>query len=110
YAQTGIGSGSGYSWVQVYTPGFSKFYIHRPAVHMPVKVWLQGAYSTTLGRHRNNTAAWVGALNAGTGGNALSQPYSAAPFSYPGTESVPAGYFKASASTAAPMDWGLLEL
>ncbi len=70
------------------------------------KVYLQGAYNAILGRHRDNTAQWVTATNA----DALSQPYSAAPFSYAGTETVPSGFFASTGATNDPMDWVLLEL
>ncbi|HRI24852.1 MAG TPA: hypothetical protein PLZ45_09250, partial [Ferruginibacter sp.] len=70
------------------------------------KVYLQGAYNAGLGRHRDNTAQWVTATNAG----ALSQPYSAAPFNYAGTETVPSGFFASTGATNDPMDWVLLEL
>lgn len=69
------------------------------------KVYLQGAYSAGLLQHRANTAQWTTATNAG----ALSQPYSAAPFSYTGTETVSAGFFANTAGND-PMDWVLLEL
>lgn len=40
------------------------------------KIWLSGAYSTALSRHKNVTAAWVTARTAPTSGpNALTQPY-----------------------------------
>lgn len=40
------------------------------------KIWLSGAYSSALSRHKNVTAAWVTARTAPTSGpNALTQPY-----------------------------------
>ncbi|MBL0181986.1 MAG: hypothetical protein IPP96_06690 [Chitinophagaceae bacterium] len=69
------------------------------------KIYLQGAYSAGLGQHRANTPQWTTATNAG----ALTQPYSAAPFSYTGTESVASGFFANTAGND-PMDWVLLEL
>ena len=70
------------------------------------RIFLQGAYNAGAGQHRPNTANWTTATNAA----ALSQPYSAAPFNYPGTETVPSGYFSNGVSTTEPMDWVLLEL
>ena len=119
-AQLANASATGYSWIRVNTPGFSKFFVHRPSVRMPVKIFLQGAYKATapeLGRHRNNTAAWVTALNSGTVSvpaagpviNALNQPYNFVPFSYTGTESI--GSFPATTNTGSDrLDWVLLEL
>jgi hypothetical protein len=105
-AQTSNGSGSGYSWVQVSTPGFSKFYLHTSKSYLPVKVFLQGAYSTSLSRHKNITSTWAAILNS----NALSQPYSSAPFNYPGTETVSSGFFTAAGTGTDVLDWVLLEL
>ncbi len=70
------------------------------------KIFLQGAYSTGLLRHRDNTANWTTATNAG----ALSHPYSAAPYSYTGTETVSSGFFATTAGTTDPVDWVLVEL
>src|SRR5207248_2507077 len=93
--QSANGTTSGLSWIQLNTPGFSKFYLHTKKAYLPVKAWLQGAYSTTLLRHRNNTSAWINVLNA----NALAQPYNFAGFgNYAGTESVSPGFFQATAA------------
>ena len=75
---------------------------------MPCKTWLQGAYTTTLLRHKNVTAAWDAVLNA----NALNQPYNVQGFGfYNGGESVPANFFtQTTASTTDILDWVLLEL
>ena len=108
-ADAGITWNGSYWSVSVNVTGFSGLYVHTSKVFMPVKVWLQGAYNTGLARHKNITAAWVGAMNAGTGGNALSQPYSAAPFSYPGTETV-ASFPATTNSGTDILDWVLLEL
>ena len=75
-------------------------------VFLPVKTFLQGAYSTSLVRHKNVTTTWAAILNA----NALSQPYNLAPFSYSGTESVSAGFFTSTAATTDILDWVLVEL
>ena len=107
-AQTANGAGSGFSWIQVNTPGLSNFYLHTRKAILPLQVFLQGAYSTTLLRHKDVTAAWVAVLNA----NALTQPYgAAAPYNYGGTESVSAGFFtQTSGSSTDILDWVLLEL
>ncbi len=84
-AQSANGTGAGFSWIQLQTPGFSKFYLHTGKAYTPVKTWLQGAYSTGLVRHKNVTSDWAAVLNA----NATSQPYPAgAPYNYGGSESV----------------------
>ncbi|HMU10229.1 MAG TPA: BNR-repeat neuraminidase N-terminal domain-containing protein [Ferruginibacter sp.] len=70
------------------------------------KIFLQGAYNAGLGQHRANTAQWTTATNAG----ALTQPYTGAPYSYAGTESVSSGFFANTGATNDPMDWVLLEL
>ena len=103
-AQTGNGTGTGYSWVQVTTPGFSKFFIHTNKSFLPVRTFLQGAYSGT--QHKAVTSTWAAVLNA----NALSQPYSGVPFSYTGTETVSPGFFTSGVSTTEVSDWVLLEL
>jgi hypothetical protein len=77
-----------------------------PFVSLSVKAFLQGAYSSVLGRHKDVTDNWVQALNT----FALNQPYNVAPFSYPGTESVASGFFKNTAATTDIVDWVLIEL
>ncbi len=69
-------------------------------------VFLHGAYSSGLSRHKDVSAAWAAVLNA----NALSQPYSGAPFNYAGTESVSAGFFTSTVATTDITDWVLVEL
>jgi hypothetical protein len=76
-----------------------------PSVSVSVKAYLQGAYSTGLGRHKDVTAAWTAVLNAG----ALNQPFNVAPFNYAGTESV-VSFPVATGATTDIVDWVLLEL
>jgi hypothetical protein len=77
------------------------------SVSLSTKAFLYGAYSSTLGRHKNVTTTWAGVLNA----SALNQPYNAAPFNYAGTESVSAGFFTADDGvTTDIVDWVLVEL
>lgn len=72
-----------------------------------LKVFLQGAYNSGLGRHKDVTSTWASVLNA----NALNQPYNTAAFgNYAGTESVSSGFFAATAGTTDILDWVLLEL
>jgi hypothetical protein len=66
------------------------------------KVFLQGAYNTTTG-NMNNTLNSLGILQT----YAATQPYKTAPFNYPGTEVVGAGFF---ATHPYIVDWVLLEL
>lgn len=78
-----------------------------PSISLSAKVYLQGAYNSGLGRHKNVTPSWASILNA----NALNQPYSAAPFNYAGSESVAANFFTSDDSrTDDVVDWVLLEL
>lgn len=78
-----------------------------PPVKVAIKTFLQGAYSSGLGRHKDVTAAWTAVLNA----NALTQPYNTAAFgNYAGTESVSAGFFTSTGATTDIVDWVLLEL
>jgi hypothetical protein len=77
-----------------------------PPVSVAAKAFLQGAYSTTLSRHRDVTPEWAAALNA----NALNQPFTGLPFNYAGTESVVSGFFTSTPSTTDIVDWVLLEL
>lgn len=72
-----------------------------------VKTFLQGAYNTTLARHKDVSATWASVLNA----NALNQPYNASAYgTYAGTESVSSGFFTSTAATTDIVDWVLLEL
>ncbi len=65
--------------------GNAGFYVHTSRIEIPAKVYLQGAYSTSLLRHKNVTGTWAAVLNA----NALNQPYNVPGFgNYAGTESV----------------------
>ena len=105
-AQTGNGAGTGFKWIQLQTPGFSKFYLHTKKAFLPVKTFLQGDYNIGLSRHRDVTTGWVAILNA----NALSQPYNVPPFNYSGIESVTAGFFTSTNSTKDIVDWVLLEV
>lgn len=105
-SQTSNGSINGINWIQVTTPGFSNFYLHAAPTQLVTKAFLQGAYNATLLRHKNMTAAWVNVMNIA----GLNQPYSGAPFNYPGTESVSAGFFTATADTTNILDWVLLEV
>jgi hypothetical protein len=79
-----------------------------PSISLSTKIFLQGAYNSGLGRHKDINPTWAGILNA----NALNQPFNVAPFNYAGSESVPPGFFT---SNAAPvntdiLDWILVEL
>jgi hypothetical protein len=76
-----------------------------PKVFVPLKAWLQGAYSVTSSRHKDVTSGWATILK----NNATSQPFTAAPFSYSGTESVPSSVFTSTAGTTDIVDWVLLE-
>ncbi|MEI9910428.1 MAG: fibronectin type III domain-containing protein [Bacteroidota bacterium] len=106
--QTGNGTVNGVSWIKAITPGFSNFYIHSAKSPLIVKTFLQGAYSSALGRHKDVTTTWRNILNA----NALSQPYNTAAFgNYNGGETVPAGFFTSDAANALDiLDWVLLEV
>jgi hypothetical protein len=105
--QTGNGTVNGISWIQTTTGGsFSNFYLHTAKAPVNVKAFLQGAYNTTLGRHKNITAAWASAVNTG----AINQPYNVAPFNYAGTEHVSPGFFTVSSLPTAPLDWVLVEI
>lgn len=71
------------------------------------KIFLQGAYSNALGRHKDVTATWAAVLNAA----ALNQPYNTPAFgNYNGGESVAAGFFTSTGATTDITDWVLLEL
>lgn len=71
------------------------------------KIFLQGAYSSGLGRHKDVTAAWAAVLNA----NALNQPYNTTAFgNYNGGENVPAGFFTSTGAATDITDWVLIEL
>lgn len=72
------------------------------------KIFLQGAYSAALGRHKNVTPAWAAVLNT----DALLQPYGPI-YGYTGTDSVPAGFFNYNDTNGVAsdiVDWVLLEL
>lgn len=78
-------------------------------VNLPinVKIFLQGAYSSSLGRHKDVSSAWASVLNT----YALNQPYSASPWNYSGTQSVASSFFTSnSGSTTDIVDWVLIEL
>lgn len=103
----GVSTDGEVRWITVSSGTLSNFYLHASKAPMTVKVFLQGAYNAGLARHKNVTAAWAGTLNAG----ALNQPYNTAPFgNYNGAESVPGGFFAATAGTTDIIDWVLLEL
>ncbi len=104
--QTANGAGTGFNWIQLNSPGLSNFYLHTAKTLCPVKVFLQGAYSTSLLRHKEVTTTWASVLNA----NALSHPYSLAPFNYTGTESVNPGFFAPTTNNTDITDWMLLEI
>lgn len=82
------------------------FLASAPAVSIRAKIFLQGVYSSSLGRHKDVAPAWSAVLNA----HALNQPFAGAPFNYSGTESVPSGFFTSTAATSDIVDWILLEL
>lgn len=77
-----------------------------PSISLSTKVFLQGAYNTGLGRHKDVTTTWAGVLNA----SALNQPFNVAPWNYAGTESVTNGFFTSTGSTTDILDWVLVEL
>lgn len=78
-----------------------------PSVKVSIKTFLQGAYSSGLGRHKDVTVPWAAVLNA----SALSQPYNTAAFgNYAGTESVAANFFTSTGANTDILDWVLLEL
>ena len=105
-AQSGNGSGTGFHWIQLTTPGLSKFFLHTKKAHLPLKAFLHGAFNSSLSRHKDVNTTWAAILNA----HALNQPYNVAPFNYAGTESVNAGFFTSTAGTTDITDWVLLEL
>jgi hypothetical protein len=81
------------------------------SISLSTKAFLQGAYNSTIGRHKNVTTTWAAVLNA----SALNQPYNVAPFNYAGTESVSNGFFTADFTaddgvTTDIVDWVLVEL
>jgi hypothetical protein len=76
------------------------------SVSLSTKVFLQGAYNSGLGRHKDVTPTWATTLNT----DALTQPYNVAPFNYAGTESVSNGFFTSTGATTDIVDWVLLEL
>ena len=105
--QTASGSQNGVNWIRVTTNGFSNFYLHSTRSRLTTKVFLQGAYNTTLGRHKDVTPAWATILNT----SARNQPYNTPVFgNYAGTESVPPGFFKSTAGDTDIVDWILLEV
>ncbi len=69
--QTGSGISSGVSWVNVNASGFANYYIHAAKSYLTAKVFLQGAYNSGLGRHKDVTTAWANILNT----YATHQPY-----------------------------------
>ncbi|MEI9910424.1 MAG: hypothetical protein WDO71_12605 [Bacteroidota bacterium] len=76
--QTGSGISNGVGWITVNTTGFSNFYIHSVKSYLTAKVFLQGAYNASLGRHKDVTPAWANVLNT----YAKNQPYN--PVKYEG--------------------------
>lgn len=66
--------------------------------------YLQGAFNGA--RNHDVTPTWAAVLAA----NATTQPYSGAPFSYSGTESVAPSVFTSTAANTDIVDWVLLEL
>jgi hypothetical protein len=78
-----------------------------PSVKVSAKIFLQGAYSTILGRHKDVNATWAAVLNA----NALTQPFNTAAFgNYGGTETVSSGFFTSTVANTDITDWVLVEL
>jgi hypothetical protein len=74
------------------------------------KLYLSGAYSVALGRHKNVTTIWRDVLNA----NALTQPYGALINNY-GPTTVSAGFFRSddqngTVVTGDIVDWVLVDL
>lgn len=69
--QTNYGTGNGVSWLVTSSNNFSNYYIHAVKSYLSAKVFLQGAYSTQLNRHKDVTSAWANVLNT----FALKQPY-----------------------------------
>ncbi len=76
-------------------------------VYVAAQIFLQGAYSAGLSRHKDVTASWAAVLNT----NALNHPYNTAAFgNYSGTESVNTGFFVSTGGATDIIDWVLLEL
>src|SRR5204862_719036 len=83
------------------------FYLHTSKPAVTLKVYLQGAYSNGLLRHRDVTAAWRDVLR----NNATSQPYNVTAFgNYNGGENVAATIFNSTVANTDIVDWVLLEL
>jgi hypothetical protein len=103
-------AGTGDNTANTATASFSAFSPFVVGTNVPktaLKVFLQGAYNTTLSRHKDVSTNWALALN----NNALGQPYNTAAFgNYAGTESVSPGFFTSSVATTDITDWVLLEL
>ncbi|MBC7948339.1 MAG: choice-of-anchor J domain-containing protein [Chitinophagaceae bacterium] len=95
-------------WIQVQAPTTGNFYLHTSWTPLLTKVFLQGAYSGPLARHKDVNPAWATALNT----FALNQPYNTPAFgNYNGGEKVPSGFFTSTPSNALDItDWVLLEL
>ncbi len=105
-SQLGSGSDNEVNWIKFNTTSFSNFYIHSTKSLLTAKTFLQGAYSTGLGRHKDVTPAWANVLNTYT----LRQPYNTTAFgSYAGTESVSPGFFTSTPGNTDIVDWILIE-
>lgn len=72
----GSGMVNGVNWVTVNTSAPANFYIHAVKSYLTSKVFLQGAYNPTLGRHKDVTPAWATILNT----YAKNQPYNTTPY------------------------------
>jgi hypothetical protein len=106
-APTSSGTVNGVSWVTATTPGFSNFYLHSSKLAFSTKIFLNGAYNSGLGRHKDVTTAWNNVLNT----YAKNQPYNTAAFgNYAGTESVASFATPTAGVTTDILDWVLLEV
>jgi hypothetical protein len=106
-SQMSNGTQNGVSWIRFNTNGFSNFYIHSVRSRLITKIFLQGAYSAAVNRHKDVTTLWAGMLNT----NATNQPFNTTAFgNYTGTETVAPGIFTSTADTTDIIDWILIEL
>ena len=69
--QASYGTGNGVSWLVTNTGGYANHYIHAVKSYLSAKIFLQGAYSPQLGRHKDVTNEWANVLNT----YAKGQPY-----------------------------------
>jgi hypothetical protein len=103
---TAFGSQNGVNWIRFNATEGSNFYLHSIRSKLKMKTFLQGAYNSVLGRHKDVTVLWANVLNT----YARSQPYNTPTFgNYSGTESVPQGFFRSTPADTDIVDWVLIE-